>query len=45
MNTFELADALVKNAMWIALGILLVWLLVGWFKRNDDGDTDGGVAA
>jgi hypothetical protein len=32
--------------LWIALAFFLLWLLLGWLRKDDDDtDGEGGVAA
>lgn len=36
---------ILENAVWILLGLFLLWLLFTFFSKKDDDGTDGGVAA
>ena len=35
---------ILDNALWILIGLLILWLLLKMFEKNDDSG-DGGVAA
>jgi hypothetical protein len=36
---------ILDNAVWILLGLFILWLLLTFFKQKDDDGADGGVAA
>ena len=35
---------ILDNALWILIGLLLIWLILSFVGKDKDDDNDGGVA-